>query len=69
MKCLLNYLAEKGKSQRQLADMLGVSESTISRILQGKRTMKVDLVNLCSKKTGIPVETIMKDLAKARSAA
>lgn len=55
LKCLLQ---DKGITQRELADVLGVTEVSVSRYISGKRTMKVPMAIRAARYLGVDVESL-----------
>ena len=57
-KALMVVRAAKGLQQKELADLLGVTSSYISRIESGDRPMSTKMINKLVEKTSIPRELI-----------
>ena len=52
---LLLWLAEQNKSQRELADAIGISQQYLSQILTGDRSVSLPVAVEIERVTGIPV--------------
>lgn len=57
-KALMVVRAAKGLQQKELADLLGVTSSYISRIESGDRPMSTKMINKLVEETSIPRELI-----------
>jgi transcriptional regulator with XRE-family HTH domain len=57
-KALMVVRAAKGLQQKDLADLLGVTSSYISRIESGERPMSTKMIDKLVEKTSIPRELI-----------
>ena len=53
MKALHEYMAATGLNQSKLADRIGVTRSTVTLWLQGKRNPSADHLDLIAARTGI----------------
>ena len=51
-----SWMKKRGLSQRDLADVLGIHETTVSRILTGTRRLGVRPAMRLAKEMGVPVE-------------
>ena len=58
-KDLDTYLRETGTTQRELADRLGVTQTCISLIRNGKRTPRPRLARAIAAEAHIPLESLM----------
>lgn len=58
-KALLVVRAAKGLQQKELAELLGVTSSYISRIESGERPMSKQMLDKLVEKTSIPRELII----------
>ncbi len=58
-KALMVVRAAKGLQQKELADLLGVTSSYISRIESGERPMSAKMIDKLVEKTSIPRELIL----------
>jgi transcriptional regulator with XRE-family HTH domain len=56
---LAEYKEKKGLTSRDLAELLGISESYLSEVLSGKRSFSKKLASRVSEKTGIPLLNIL----------
>jgi len=64
-------LSEAGLTQTELADLVGISESKLSRVLSGKRTLSLSLATQiveklrerCPRKRGLTVEELFSEAA------
>lgn len=56
---LAEYKEKKGLTSRELAAVLGISESYLSEVLSGKRSLSKKLACLASEKTGIPLLNLL----------
>ena len=61
------YKARKRLSGKELAQLLGISESYLSEILSGHRSLSKRLALKISDKTGIPVLNLLYPNDEARS--
>ena len=52
---------KKGLTQKELADLVGVSSSTINRIETGKQIIKVDMLNKLANILEVPVDELLKN--------
>lgn len=59
-RTVADYLAETGRSQADLAELVGVSEAMMSLILRGFRQPSLDVALRLERETGVPVETFAK---------
>jgi transcriptional regulator with XRE-family HTH domain len=57
---LESVLHEQGRTQRWLADRVGVSESLISKLLTGKRTISRELGERIGAAIGVPFFVLFK---------
>ena len=55
-----SWMKRKGLSQRELARILGVHETTISRILTGTRRLGVRPAMRLAKEMGVPMEAFFQ---------
>ena len=62
-RTIADYLADTGKTQADLADLVGVSEGMMSLILRGFRQPSLDVALRIEKETGVPVEAFAKRTA------
>lgn len=62
MTHLRNHLEKSGKRPAAFARELGVTPSTITRILRGERKPSVELARRISKATGIAVGRLRPDI-------
>lgn len=69
MNDLRHFLDREGHSMSELARRVGVSPSTIYRIIRGERRPSIDLATRIAAKTGIPVKSLLPDTAKIFGAA
>lgn len=58
-KALMVIRAAKGLQQKELADLLGVTSSYISRVESGERPMSTKMIDTLVEKTSIPRELIL----------
>lgn len=58
-KALMVVRAAKGLQQKELAELLGVTSSYISRIESGERPMSKKMIDKLVEKTSVPRELIM----------
>lgn len=56
---LSQYKENKGLSGKEMAQLLGISESYFSEILSGQRSISKKLALKISEKTGIPVLNLL----------
>jgi transcriptional regulator with XRE-family HTH domain len=56
---LAEFKEKKGVTGRQLARLLGISESYLSEILSGKRSPSKKAARAISEKTGVPVMNLL----------
>jgi transcriptional regulator with XRE-family HTH domain len=59
-RTIADYLADTGKTQADLADLVGVSEGMMSLILRGFRQPSLDVALRIEKETGVPVEAFAR---------
>jgi transcriptional regulator with XRE-family HTH domain len=59
-KALRKYLKTSGRTQRELALAVGVSEPMLSLVLKGWRTPSLIVAMRLSEETGIPVEAFAR---------
>ena len=52
--------AKKNLTQRQLAELVGVSVSTINRIETGKQVLRVDMLNKLANILEVPVNELLE---------
>ena len=52
-------LEERGISQKQFAEMLGVQPSHLSEVLNGKRALTADLAAKIEKAIGLPAKILL----------
>ena len=60
MEVLLNWLDESPLNQREFSELIGVSESTMSRWLNGSRKPKVPEQQKLCKYTNIPFNNLFE---------
>lgn len=58
-KALMVVRAAKGLQQKELADLLGVTSSYISRVESGARPMSDKMIDRLAEKTRIPRELVL----------
>lgn len=63
---LNEYKAKKGLKACELAQQLGISESYLSEVLSGQRSISKKLALKISEKTGIPVLNLLYPQGEAR---
>lgn len=51
---------KKNLTQKQLAELVGVSSSTINRIETGKQILKIDMLNKLAEILEIPVNELLQ---------
>ena len=51
---------KKNLTQKQLAELVGVSSSTINRIETGKQKLKIDMLNKLAEILEIPVNELLQ---------
>lgn len=51
----------KGLTQRDLAELVGVSVATINRIETGKQILKIDMLNKLANVLEIPVNELLEE--------
>ena len=51
---------KKNLTQKQLAELVGVSSSTINRIETGKQILKIDMLNKLAEILEIPVNDLLQ---------
>ena len=56
-------MARQGRTQRELAEMLGVSQPTVSARLSGRRDFTVAELRRISKWLGVPLRTLITEVA------
>jgi len=61
---LKTYRSEASMTQQQLAELLGVTRTTVARWEAGARVPDVVLLDEIAAKTGIPARELRPDLAK-----
>jgi transcriptional regulator with XRE-family HTH domain len=59
-KQIRSWMKKQGLSQRELARVIGVHETTVSRIITGSRRIGVRPAMLLAKEMGIPMETFFQ---------
>ena len=52
---------KKGLTQKQLAELVGVSSSTINRIETGKQVLKLDMLSKLAEVLEIPVNELLQN--------
>lgn len=52
---------KNGLTQKQLAELVGVSSATINRIETGKQVIKVDMLNKLANVLKIPVNELLEN--------
>lgn len=52
-------LQQRGLSQEEAAEMLGISQGGLNHILNGKRKITSDFINLFSERMGISIESLL----------
>jgi transcriptional regulator with XRE-family HTH domain len=62
MQILIDYMAATGLNKSKLARRIGVSRSTVTLWLQGKRKPCVDTLDLIAARTGIDRERLGKSV-------
>jgi transcriptional regulator with XRE-family HTH domain len=62
-RTIADYMKETGKTQADLADLVGVSEGMMSLILRGFRQPSLDVALRIEKETGVPVEAFARKTA------
>lgn len=62
---LAQYLANTGQSQQALADQLGVTQSHISRIVNGSAEPSLELALRIADLANIPVESLLPNTNSA----
>lgn len=65
MVTLKQFLDREGRSISDLARRVGVAPSTIFRILNGERRPSLKLAKRISAETGVPVKTLLPEVAQA----
>ncbi|MBE3109691.1 MAG: helix-turn-helix transcriptional regulator [Acidobacteria bacterium] len=63
---LSQYKEKKGLSGKEMAQILGISESYLSEILSGQRSLSKKLARKISEKTGIPLLNLLYPQDEAR---
>jgi transcriptional regulator with XRE-family HTH domain len=63
---LNQYKEKKGLTGKELASELGISESYLSEVLSGQRSLSKKLAQSISLKTGIPVLNLLYPQGEAR---
>jgi transcriptional regulator with XRE-family HTH domain len=63
---LSQYKEKKGLSGREMARELGISESYLSEVLSGQRSLSKKLAQRISEKTGIPILNLLYPQEEAR---
>jgi DNA-binding XRE family transcriptional regulator len=61
------WLTQEGKSRAWLADALGITEASLSRLANNKQTPSLELAIKIKAMTGIPVEAFAKDRAQPQA--
>jgi len=59
-KRIRSWMKKQGLSQRDLARVIGVHETTVSRILAGSRQLGVRPAMRLAKEMGVPMETFFQ---------
>lgn len=67
-KTLQELLREANVTQREIAEMLGVHESTVSLKISGQRTMSLEEAGIFARRLGVTVDDILcaLDFAKRK---
>lgn len=63
MKALAAWLKATNTSQKALAELVGVSQPTISDILSGKHSPSVDLLKKIIRVTGLSADELLSEEA------
>lgn len=58
MRIILDTLREQGRSQKWLADRLGVNPMTLSRYLHGSRNAPDDVMRRACELLGLPINVV-----------
>jgi transcriptional regulator with XRE-family HTH domain len=53
------YLDDTGETQERLAKRLGISQPTMSKIINGKRVPRLELALRMSRAAGVPLESLV----------
>ena len=66
IKRLQEILEEKDMKQKELADLIGVTEVTISRYINGERKPRIEIVNKLAKALGTTTDYLL-GISKVRN--
>ncbi len=64
---LVAYLREQGKTLRQIGEMVGLSESFVSRVAKGERSFTLDHLALFERRLGEPLSVLIMESVWART--
>jgi transcriptional regulator with XRE-family HTH domain len=63
---LAQYLKQSGITQQEFADILGVSQSYISRVANGIQEPSLEMALQISEKANIPIESLVQNASPAQ---
>jgi transcriptional regulator with XRE-family HTH domain len=64
---LAEYLEAEGATQAELATLLGISQGSMSRIVNGQQLPDAETMLRIQELTGVPVEALVRTRAEAAS--